>query len=67
MHKVGSRELRSAFKGYLQETGASKKALKTFVNDSTRVWNRAPQNIKTSKSLFTAQKEIKIFTKSLPI
>ena len=57
----------SAFKGNLQETGASQKALKTFDNDLTRVWNRTPQNIKTNKSLFTAKKEITIFTKSLPI
>ena len=59
VHKVGSREPRFAFKGNLQETGASKKALKIFVNDSTRVWNRAPQNIKTNISLFTAKKRSK--------
>ena len=67
VHIEGNRELRSAFKGNLVETGASKKAQKTFINDSTRVWNGAPQSIKNCKSLYTAKKEIKIFIKSLPI
>ena len=35
--RTGDRELRSAFKGNLIETGATQKALKTFINDSTRV------------------------------
>ena len=65
--RSGDRERRSAFKGNLLETGASHKALKTFINDSTRVWNRAPQKIKMCKSLYSAKKEIKIFIKSLPI
>ena len=63
VHKVGSREPRFAFKGNLQETGASKKALKIFVNDSTRVWNRAPHVIKNSKSLYSAKLEIKKLSK----
>ena len=35
--RTGDLELRSAFKGNLIETGATQKALKTFINDSTRV------------------------------
>ena len=66
-HVEGHREMRSAFKGNLIENGKSKKAKKTFINDSARVWNNAPKQIKSCVSLSLAKKEIKAFVKTLPI
>ena len=55
-HVEGQRELRNAFSGNLLETGGSNKAKKTFINDSARVWNKAPQSLKLSASLYIAKK-----------
>ena len=51
----------------LMETGVSGLSKKTFINDGVRLWNRYPSNIKQSKSLFTAKKEIMKFVINLPI
>ena len=59
--------MRSAFNGNLVENGRSKKAKKTFINDSARVWNNAPRQIKSCISLSSVKKEIKTFVKTLPI
>ena len=67
IHVEGQRELRSAFSGNLTEIGGTNKAKKTFINDSVRVWNKAPQSLKLSPSLSCAEKEIKLFVKTLPI
>ena len=66
-HVEGQRERRSAYNGNLLEPGGSNKAKKTFINDSARVWNKAPQSLKSSASLYLAKKEIKSFVKTLPI
>ena len=50
----------------LMETGVGL-SKKTFINDGVRLWNRYPSNIKQSKSLFTAKKEIMKFVINLPI
>ena len=39
----------------------------TFINDASRAWNKAPNSIKSSKPVYSAKKNIKIFVKSLPI
>ena len=40
---------------------------KTCISDAIKQWNIAPNAIKKSTSLNLAKKEIKIYTKSLPI
>ena len=39
----------------------------SFVYDSAKLWNNAPENIKMAKSLYSAKAEIKKFCVSLPI
>ena len=65
--KEGDRMSRSATNGNLMELGTSNMARQTFINDSARVWNRAPQTIKNCSSLYSAKKEIKKFVKTLPV
>ena len=65
--KEGDRMSRSATNGNLMELGTSNMAKQTFINDSARVWNRAPQTIKNCTSLYSAKKEIKKFVKTLPV
>ena len=65
--KVGQRNSRSATNGNLVEPGTSCLAKQTFINDSARVWNRAPQSIRICSSLYSAKKEIKKFVKTLPV
>ena len=38
----------------------------TFIGDATRLWNKAPLNIKNAMTINVAKKEIKAFCKSLP-
>ena len=52
--KDEQRTSRSATSGKLIEYGH--KVTSTFINDSTRAWNKAPNNIKQSKTLFSAKK-----------
>ena len=64
---TGARSSRAMSNGNLKETGVSTLAKSTFINDSTRLWNRAPNVIKNCTSLYSAKKEIKKFVKTLPI
>ena len=45
-----------------KETRQSNKSI-----DATKAWNLAPEIIKTCKKIWSAQKEIKKFVKTLPI
>jgi hypothetical protein len=38
-----------------------------FMCDAAKVWNKAPEKIRTSKTLTTAKKVIREHCKSLPI
>ncbi len=58
---------RSLTQGDLTEVGRSTKARKSFTCDATKVWNSAPDKIRTSKTLTTAKKAIREHCKSLPI
>ena len=49
------------------EIGKSALTQKTSVSDSIHLWNRAPKNVKESKTLLQAKKEIKTYIKLLPI
>ncbi len=60
-------ETRSLTWGDLTENGRSKKAKKSFTCDAAKVWNKALDKIRTSKTLTTAKKVIREHCKSLPI
>ena len=52
---------------YIQETAKTTVSQATYDNDAKKLWNRAPHNIKHSKSLNISKKAIKDYVKSLPI
>ena len=59
---------RSASNGRLKIcNGKTEASQSTFLNDSKRVWNEAPQAIRDCKSIFTAKTEIKKFVKTIPL
>ena len=60
-------ETRSVTRGDLTEVGRSTRAKKSFICDAAKVWNKAPEKIRTSKTLTTAKKAIREHCKSLPI
>ena len=61
-----ARVSRSETNGNLLEAVVYILAKSTFLNDSIRVWNRAPNVINNSKSIYSAKIEIKNFVKTLP-
>ena len=61
------REARSSAKGQLKITGASEGMKKTFINDSKKIWNNAPNDIKSCGSIYAAKATIKKFVKTLPL
>ncbi len=63
--QVNAIETRSLTRGDLEEVGRSKKAKKSFTGDSTKVWNEAPEKIRSSKTLKKAKKAIRVQRKSL--
>ena len=40
---------------------------KSFIGDTTRLWNKAPKNIINAKSINSVKKEIRKYSKTLPI
>ena len=62
-----ARVSRSETNGNLLEAEVYTLAKSTFLKDSIRVWNRAPNVIKNSKSIYSAKIEIKKFVKTLPV
>ena len=65
--KLDIMKTRSAGTQKLIESGSSKLAKGTFINDAAKIWNRAPDSIKYAKSLSIAKKEIKIFVAKIPL
>ena len=53
--------------GKLIEIGSSNQSLNSFIGDATRHWNKAPDIIKESISLYSAKVEVNIFVSTLPI
>ena len=51
----------------LVEFGMTELVRNTCIGDATRLWNKAPPQIKTANTIFAAKKEIKKFVASLPI
>ena len=54
-------------KGIQKLTASSSVTQNTFINDCKKMWNLANEDIKNSKSLFTAKKTIKKFVNNLPV
>ena len=63
----GARTTRAVTSGTLVEQGISNLATSTYINDSARIWNKAPLSIKECKTLMSAKKAIKTFVKTLPV
>ncbi len=51
-------ETRSLTRGDLTEVGRLTKAKKSFICDAAKMCNKAPEKIRTSKTLTTAKKAI---------
>ena len=61
------RRTRASNENMLCETYGGKIFNSTFINDSAKVWNMAPKNIKDSVSRYTAKKTIKDYILNLPL
>ena len=61
------RRTRAADANLLNEAYGGKILTSTFVNDAAKLWNNAPESIKLSKTVYSAKKNIKSYTASLPI
>ena len=62
-HDQSDRTSRGMTKGLLQENSTPK----TCIGDAVRLWNKAPETIRSAKSLAIAKKMTKVYCKSLPI
>ena len=58
---------RSAVTNKLNEASGGKIITSTFISDAAKVWNAAPESIKSCKLLYTVKKQIKLYTATLPI
>jgi hypothetical protein len=52
-------KLESVTRGDLTEVGRSTRAKKSFICDAAKVWNKAHEKIRASKTLTTAKKAIR--------
>ena len=53
--------------GKLIECKGSVLSINSCAGDGTRLWNKAPLNVKNANSIWSAKKEIKLFAATLPI
>ena len=53
--------------GYIKTKALSNVTKKTFINDSIKAWNCAPNELKNTANIYGAKAAIKIFVKTLPI
>ena len=58
---------RGKLSGYLKNDALSNVTKKTFINDSVKAWNLAPNDIKSANSIYGAKVAIKQFVKTIPI
>ena len=52
--------------GYIKSKALSNITKKTFINDSIKAWNRAPNDLKNKANIYGAKAAIKKFVKTLP-
>ena len=64
---VETRKTRSVSKGTLANKGSATITTNTFIEDAIRVWNNAPEAIKSAKTLYSVKTEIKRYCNTLPI
>ena len=65
--RPNGRITRGVTQGKLEEPGTSYRSTNSFIGDATRLWNVAPIEIKSAKTLYSAKLEIKKYVKTLPI
>ena len=58
---------RGQVSGYIKSNAKSNVTQKTFINDSIKAWNLAPNELKTTMTINGAKAAIKKFVKTLPI
>ena len=51
----------------LIESGRTELARNACICDATRLWNHAPNTVRTAKSLYTVKKEIRSYALTLPL
>ena len=61
------RTLRPGTRKEMEEGGRTTIAQESFTRDAGRLWNRAPEKIKKTKTLTSAKIAIKEYCKTLPI
>ena len=59
-------QTRAYTKGQLQEVLATNTSQRSFINDATHIWNKAPTKIKQCKTLASAKLAINAFVLTLP-
>ena len=64
---LNGRVTRGDTSGKLIEKSGSTLSINSCVGDGTRLWNKAPLNVKNASSIWSAKKEIKLFAATLPI
>ena len=64
---LDERVSRGQLAGYIKSKALSNITKKTFINDSVKVWNIAPNSLKIQTSIYGAKSDIKQFVKTLPI
>ena len=64
---MDSRTTRGVTNGKIIEEGSSTLIVNSCIGDATRLWNRAPEGIKTTSTIASAKSEIKKFVLTLPI
>ena len=62
-----SRATRATTRGDLLMKGSTFKSQSTFLNDASKIWNKAPMSLKCCETIYSAKKEIKKFIANLPI
>ena len=62
----GERTARATQANIIPETAKTRMSQATYDNDAKKLWNKAPLNIKHSKSLKSAKKK-REYVKTLPI
>ena len=67
IHKNSTQVTRGVATGEIRENAKTKLSQSSFMGDVPKVWNKAPMNLKQSKTLSSVKKEIKTYVKSLPI
>ncbi len=66
-YKICERLTRQNKEEKFKETARTKLGMSTFVTDGARLWNRAPKNVTSAKTIWQAKKTIKEYCRTLPI